>query len=419
MLSLRRRCLLSPPAAAARCRCPPHAVAAPASLPLRGAAACCRCFAGLSRRGCCPCATPFYAPRCHARSVDCSRSKVYPPAHSMPSAVDFKIYMWAGGQQAQQPSCSPRSSTGRPAAFPLASPSALCRVAARARVGAAAGSDCERSALAQHARRGAHRAERAPCRLLHPCRYEIPTQLSYENRQFAGWEHHDQIYVAWKMVRGGAVGCARVQCLATTKVCARPRGASLPGLTACTSASPTCMLSQSLRFVGGGWQKEGGGGHPVLVPAGMARCPPVSRHTPSRRSRSMALPFCAAVPAAVPDQPGANRGPLCRQPLLHPGLCVRLLWWVLAHLGGQPSWSQAGQRHEGSARPGQPGRQSAHVPTMHARGFAGAVRRVQGGTEAVGWIRGLPAGQLRTNAEPASLQYTCGISSSRLLFLPP
>lgn len=161
------------------------------------------------------------------------------------------------------------------------------------------------------------------------------------------------------------------------------------------------------------------GGHPVLVPAGMARCPPVSRHTPSRRSRPMALPFCAAVPAAVPDQPGANRGPLCRQPLLHPGLCVRLLWWVLAHLGGQPSWSQAGQRHEGSARPGQPGRQSAHAPTMHARGFAGAVRRVQGGTEAVGWIRGLPAGQLRTNAEPASLQYTCGISSSRLLFLRP
>lgn len=63
----------------------------------------------------CHCKPPYF-------SVDCSRSKVYPPAHSMPSAVDFKIYM-----------------------------------------------------------------------------YEIPTQLSYENRQFAGWEHHDQIYVAWKM----------------------------------------------------------------------------------------------------------------------------------------------------------------------------------------------------------------------------
>lgn len=33
-----------------------------------------------------PCSGP-------CRSIDCSRSKVYPPDHAMPSAIDFKIYM--------------------------------------------------------------------------------------------------------------------------------------------------------------------------------------------------------------------------------------------------------------------------------------------------------------------------------------
>lgn len=33
------------------------------------------------------------------------------------------------------------------------------------------------------------------------CRYEIPTQLSYENRLAAGWAMHDQIYVAYKLAR--------------------------------------------------------------------------------------------------------------------------------------------------------------------------------------------------------------------------
>ncbi|KAL4421569.1 hypothetical protein ABPG75_010860 [Micractinium tetrahymenae] len=63
----------------------------------------------------CHCKPPYF-------SIDCSRSKVYPPAHSLPSPVDFKIYI-----------------------------------------------------------------------------YEIPTRLSYENKQFAGWSHFDQIYVAWQM----------------------------------------------------------------------------------------------------------------------------------------------------------------------------------------------------------------------------
>ena len=145
--------------------------------------------------------TPPLAMSCAppACSIGCSRSKVYPPNHSRPSPVNFKIYMCVAPAVPAVPSV-PVAALGALPADLAAHPPHLAPCPHALLL------DCHRTSAPYPL---ACLPARPPAHLpdLH-CRYELNTQLAYDFAYHAGWLQHDNNYIAYQKVGrvGGRVG---------------------------------------------------------------------------------------------------------------------------------------------------------------------------------------------------------------------